>query len=95
MKVFAYNVNTGEREDIIDTIGVPSHLMNKEMIKCKLPQYISPDASWKVFTYAADRNNIELTYDYPVCFCMGKMRCGEEPEFWDWVILLPKSGETK
>lgn len=90
MKVFAYNVETGERGEQVDSIAVPCSLSNMEMFSCKMPKYISPDAEWSVSTFAADKNNVEIRYAYPVCFCLGQMRCGSEPAFWDWKILLPK-----
>lgn len=90
MKVFAYDTLSGRRGRQVDTIAVPCALSNKEMLISKIPKHTHPDAEWKVFTVAADKNNVEIRYAYPVCFCMGQMRCGEEPTYWEWAILLPK-----
>lgn len=96
MKVFEYNVITGSRGKQVDTIAVPCALSNIEMSVCNKPKNISADSEWKVFTTATDKNNVEIKYAYPVCFCIGRMRCGTEPEYWSWVILLPKhNGELK
>lgn len=87
MKVFEFDPTTGKKGKQIDDIPVPQGFLNRERVECVLPKWY--DAEWMVATSATDRNNKPVTFDRPVCFCLGKFRCGMD-EHWEWVALLPK-----
>lgn len=90
MKVFKYDIKEGKRLEQIDDIPLANALSNMKGVDVRLPAVVREGVEWHVFTSAVDRDNKEIKYDFPVCFCLGQMRCGEEPTFWSWCVLLPK-----
>lgn len=88
MKVFKYDIETGTRGDHIADMRVPQSFSNPKMASCVMPANIPSDQEWSVSTVCRDHNNELVFYPYPVCFCLGQMRAGQDPWFWDWKILL-------
>lgn len=44
---------------------------------------------WSIATRVEDRNSREVTFDRPVCFCLGQFTAGTETT-WEWVAYLPE-----
>ena len=86
MKVFEFNPETGARGSLIREIPRPDAVSNRSGKKCALPKMI--DANWMVADELKDRNNRPITFDRPVCFCLGQWTAGEDTA-WEWVAYLP------
>ena len=86
MKVFEFNPSTGERGSLIAEIARPDSVGNISRKSCILPKMV--DANWMVADELKDRNNRPITFDRPVCFCLGQWTAGTDTA-WEWVAYLP------
>ena len=88
MQVYSFDPITGTKGDYIcDIPRVDAMGVNGDRPECVLPKW-GPDYNWMVANYAKDRQNRPVTFDRPVCFCVGKWYAGEDAS-WEWVALLP------
>ena len=85
MKVFEFDPVTGKRGALIEEISRPTGTSNMKMLSCKLPQ--QPDSEWRVAT-EVERGLEKLSWDRPVCFCLGQMTAGTDTSWW-WIAYLP------
>lgn len=86
MKVFAFDPTTGKKGDYLMDSFSPHFLSNMDRVSCTLPKW--PDSDWMVATKMTDRNNKEIKFDRPVCFCMGQWTAGTDTA-WQWVAYIP------
>jgi hypothetical protein len=90
MKVFKYDVSRSAKGDFIEDIARPHATGGFVEGKATPPRHNKATHSWRVIGDAGyNDSRPNLSYPFPVCFCMGQFRCGTEDPIWEWVILLP------
>jgi hypothetical protein len=90
MKVFKYDVSRSAKGDLIGEIARPHATGGFVEGKATPPRHNKATHSWRVIGDAGyNDSRPNLSYPFPVCFCMGQFRCGTEDPIWEWVILLP------
>jgi len=92
MKVFAYNIETGVRGELLDEFrcsGTSAYGM--KLPKVKIINTSPEDHNFTVQGEAEDHKGNKVTArDFgrdAVIFCQGKFRAGTD-EAWEWVILV-------
>jgi hypothetical protein len=91
MKVFKFDVSRSAKGDFIEDIARPhstgGYVQGSEATP---PRHNKATHSWRVIGDAGyNDSRPNLSYPFPVCFCMGQFSCGTEAPIWEWVILLP------
>jgi len=89
MKVFEFDPTTGKRGQLICEMPRFHGYSNMKGAKCALPKHGS-DTQWSIATRVEDRNSREVTFDRPVCFCLGQFTAGTDTT-WEWVAYLPEA----
>jgi hypothetical protein len=90
MKVFKYDVSRSAKGDLIEDIARP-HSNGATVHTVNLPRHNTATHSWRATNDAGyNDSRPNLSYPFPVCFCMGQFRCGTEDPIWEWVILMPR-----
>jgi hypothetical protein len=103
MKVFKFDPKTGKRGEQIWTkqriqwtgqsVRYQAEHGIIEPIECVIPSVYGQE--WNLYVDAGgldhDYSDVSYLCEEWICFCIGEMRCGEEPAYWDWTILPPKS----
>ena len=87
MKVFTFNPTTGRRGEQIADLVVPSSTRRTYDVACKFPAH-GADAEWQVITEAKNLKGQAMSFDVPVCFCLGKWTAGTDTT-WQWCVLMP------
>jgi hypothetical protein len=88
MKVFEFDPATGRKGALIGESIRPDAVSNRSGRSCALPK-AKRDENWMVATTLADRRNHPITFDRPVCFCLGQFTAGTDTA-WEWVAFLPE-----
>ena len=90
MKVFKYDVSRSQKGELIGEIARPHATGGVVEGKATPPRHNKATHSWRVIGDAGyNDSRPNLSYPFPVCFCMGQFSCGTEAPIWEWVILLP------
>jgi len=89
MKVFAFDPTTGKRGAQLDDIPLVIGTGNPRGAQCKLPKQAG--VQWAVATQVEGRDGKRLSFDQPVCFCIGQLRPfgSTEQGEWHWFAYLP------
>jgi hypothetical protein len=89
MKIFKYDISRSAKGDLIGEIARP-HSQGSDIHNVNLPRHNTTTHSWRA-TYGAGYNDSRpnLSYPFPVCFCVGQVSRGTESPIWEWVILMP------
>lgn len=96
MKIFKYDVSRSQKGEFIGDIPRPHSQGATIQGVVNLPRHNTATHSWRVADSAGyNDSRPNLSYPFPVCFCMGQFSCGTEPPIWEWVILLPQSNTAK
>jgi len=91
MKVFKFDVSRSAKGDFIEDIARPHSTGGIVEGKITPPRHNTATHSWRVIGEAGyNTNRPNLSYPFPVCFCMGQFSCGTEAPIWEWVILMPR-----
>ena len=86
MKVFEFDPANGTKGNLICEIARIDAYSNRELKVAKTPNMIG--SNWSVATKLEDRNGNHVTFDRPVCFCIGQLTAGIDTA-WEWVAYLP------
>ena len=86
MKVFEFDPTNGTKGNLICEIARIDAFSNRELKVAKTPNM--KDCNWSVATKLEDRNGKPVTFDRPVCFCIGQLTAGTDTA-WEWVAYLP------
>jgi hypothetical protein len=90
MKIFKYDVSRSAKGELIGEIARPHATGGFVEGKATPPRHNKATHSWRVIGDAGyNDSRPNLSYPFPVCFCMGQFSCGTEAPIWEWVILLP------
>ena len=90
MKVFKYDISRSQKGDFIEDIARPHSTGGIVEGKITPPRHNTATHSWRVIGEAGyNTNRPNLSYPFPVCFCMGQFTCGTEAPIWEWAILMP------
>ena len=91
MKVFKFDVSRSAKGELIGEIARPHSQGATVEGAINLPRFNRATHSWRAI-YDAGYNDSRpnLSYPFPVCFCVGQFSCGTEDPIWEWVILLPR-----
>ena len=99
MKVFTYNIQTGQRgSEVLGDVncrGVGS--FGDVLPEVKLPS-CNPASNFVVAGHATDSQNRPIKAEHfgqdSVCFCLGKFTAGTDTS-WEWVILVTPLSQGK
>ena len=90
MKVFKFDVSRSAKGELIGEIARPHSTGGIVEGKITPPRHNKATHSWRVIGEAGyNDSRPNLSYPFPVCFCMGQWSCGTEAPIWEWVILMP------
>ena len=91
MKVFKFDVSRSAKGDFIEDIARPHSTGGFVEGVATPPRHNKATHSWRVIGDAGyNDSRPNLSYPFPVCFCMGQFSCGTEAPIWEWVILMPR-----
>ena len=87
MKLFHFDPTIGKRGEFIAEVAPCRAYANLEQKSAVTPEFAGQ--TWDVATCAENADGEQyLIYDFPVCFCIGKLTCGNDTT-WCWTVLLP------
>lgn len=91
MKVFHYNPETAQKGELVGDIPYCHSTRGMMEGRPKLPSI--PGQDWYASDHATYLDGSPIRFDFPVCFCLGRLYGGETAT-WHWVALMPTPATT-